>query len=78
MLEGAGFKIVSTDLNDLRLYDGLLARVNSSITNHTAIYIGKGLLLHHLCLHNNSLSGTAVLNTYRDNIQYIVRHKNLC
>jgi cell wall-associated NlpC family hydrolase len=41
-LEEVGFKIVSTDLNDLKTHDGLLGQINSPIINHTAIYIGKG------------------------------------
>jgi len=77
-LDEVGFKIVSTDPNDLQLHDGILAKVNSSIINHTAVYIDQGLLLHHLCLHSNSLSNTAPVNMYRNNVVCIVRHKTLC
>lgn len=74
----AGFQIVGSDLKDIKQYDGVLARVNAPMINHSGIYIGEnGLLLHHLCLNTNSLSRRDPINCYRDNIELIIRHKNL-
>ena len=72
-----GFEIIGgpTDVKLIQPNDGILARINSNVINHTGVYIDNGLLLHHLCLHKNNLSKHDPLNVYRDYIQYIVRYK---
>ncbi len=42
----AGFEVVEPD--DLLVGDVLLMQVNSDVPNHAAIYLGDGLILHHL------------------------------
>lgn len=45
-LEEAGF--VRIDRDELEEGDGILFQVRSKVINHSAIYLGRGLMLHHL------------------------------
>lgn len=44
----AGFVAVSLDETGPRVGDGLLMRVVSQVENHGAVYLGDGMMLHHL------------------------------
>jgi cell wall-associated NlpC family hydrolase len=74
-----GFKVIETnDVRVLKPGDGILAKVNSDIVNHCGVYIGDGLLLHHLCLRKNRLSEHLPINSMdKKQIYYIVRHERL-
>jgi proteasome lid subunit RPN8/RPN11 len=45
-LESAGFKVITGQTPEVG--DGFLIQVNSPVPNHAAVYIGKGLILHHV------------------------------
>jgi cell wall-associated NlpC family hydrolase len=57
-------------------HDVLLMQVHSPVPNHGAIYLGDGLMLHHI---NTRLSGTAVYGDfYRKATTHTLRHRDLC
>ncbi len=77
-LTEAGFVVLEKRLKDLEVGDCILAHVISKFVNHCGVYIGNGLLLHHLCLHNNSLSRVEPINSINPkHISHIVRNKEL-
>jgi proteasome lid subunit RPN8/RPN11 len=45
-LLAAGFEVINT--SEPQLGDGLLMRVVSEVENHGAVYLGDGMMLHHL------------------------------
>jgi cell wall-associated NlpC family hydrolase len=67
----AGFTRVP--MEDLRPGDVLLAQVQSNVCNHSAIYIGQGLILHHLA---NRLSREEPLARWLSHITHAVRHES--
>lgn len=70
-LEKQGFVIVE----DLKLHDGILMCLGSTVVNHAAVYIGDGKILQHC---TNRLSSRDVYGGYwRKYTKYIVRHKSL-
>lgn len=70
-----GFDKVS-DLCDVRLHDVLLIQLQAKIPNHAAIYIGKNLILHHVV---RQLSTETMYGGYwRENTNFVLRHKSLC
>lgn len=68
----AGF----VEVKEMREHDILLMRVQSRILNHAAIYLGGGMILHHL---TNRLSSRETYSTYyRKATGLILRHRSLC
>lgn len=58
--ERAGFLPI-VDRNDMQPGDVILMQVRSKVPNHAAIYLGKGLILHHL---QNRLSNREIFGDY--------------
>lgn len=68
----AGFGVASSD--GLSEGDVLLMQVNSDVPNHAAIYLGDGLILHHL---QGRLSSRDVYGGYWQKITtHILRHQS--
>ena len=68
----AGFDVASSD--GLGEGDVLLMQVNSDVPNHAAIYLGDGLILHHL---QGRLSSRDVYGGYWQKITtHILRHQS--
>ncbi len=61
------------DLDDIEPGDGVLMKVEKNSINHCAVYIGNGLMLHHLY---NKLSITEPIGPWRQNIVITVRNKD--
>lgn len=59
--------------NELREGDIIAARIGSAIVNHTAIYVGRGLVLHHP---SNALSCKTPIAPWQRFIRFCLRHKN--
>ncbi|NIF20572.1 C40 family peptidase [Candidatus Pantoea multigeneris] len=71
--EKEGFAEIST--SDLRHGDIIMMRLQSSVTNHAAVYLGENIILHHL---SGQLSTRIPYGSYhRDRTVRIVRHKEL-
>jgi proteasome lid subunit RPN8/RPN11 len=66
-LEAAGF--VRTDEPEL-MGDGFIMQIQSTVPNHVAVYVGGGLILHHLA---NRLSRMEPLHRWRSHVLYRVR-----
>lgn len=45
-LKKAGFKFIGR--SELKEGDGILFKIMSKVTNHSAVYLGNGLIMHHL------------------------------
>jgi len=70
---GAGFHVVEPA--DMNLGDVLLMQVASPVPNHAAIYLGDGLILHHL---QGRLSSRDVYGGYWQKITtHTLRHQLL-
>ena len=67
------FDFVGQDIKDIKIGDGLLMTIRTNKINHTAVYIGNGLILHHLY---GRLSCREPLVRYNKYIRYIVRHRD--
>ncbi len=68
----AGFVVVEPD--DLLVGDVFLMQVNSEVPNHAAIYLGDGLILHHL---QGRLSSRDVYGGYWQKITtHTLRHQS--
>lgn len=66
--EAAGFVAV----DDMQYGDVLLMTIGASVANHGAVYVGDGLIEHHLY---SRLSCREVFGQfYRDRVRYVVRH----
>jgi cell wall-associated NlpC family hydrolase len=69
----AGFH--TTDLADLQVGDVLLMQVASPVPNHAAVYLGDGLILHHL---QGRLSSRDVYGGYWHKVTtHALRHPHL-
>lgn len=66
-LAAAGF--VRTDEPE-EIGDGYIMQIQSRVPNHTAVYLGGGLILHHLA---NRLSRQEPLHRWRDHVLFRVR-----
>lgn len=44
-----GFRVAANAADDPQIGDVLLIQYNSAVPNHGAIYVGEGMILHHLC-----------------------------
>lgn len=71
-LASSGFRPISGD--DLRIGDGFLAQIASKAVNHCGVYVGNGLILHHL---QGALSRREPLIRWQKHIRFYVRHKGL-
>ncbi len=67
----AGFFEVSP--SDLRPGDLLLASVRCNRPNHCALYIGRGLILHHFA---NRLSRREPMGNWQRYVRYFLRHES--
>lgn len=73
-IEG-GFEEVPSDSKDLRRGDVIAMQIRSSnqVANHVAVYLGDGLMLHHLY---GRLSSRDIYGGYwRDVTRYVMRYK---
>jgi cell wall-associated NlpC family hydrolase len=68
---GAGFRVA--DLAELREGDVLLMHVMSQTPNHAAIYLGGGLILHHL---QGRLSRTEPAGRWLSYVTHALRHES--
>lgn len=71
----AGFEIVlhglrPEDLPRLQPGDGILLQICSAKVNHCGVYLGKGLMLHHLV---DRLSREDVLARWASHVRYVLR-----
>lgn len=67
----AGFDFINE--SQLKIGDVVFMKVMAPVVNHSAIYIGDGLVLHHLY---NKLSRKEPLIRWRDSISGYLRYKN--
>lgn len=66
---------VQIEERELRKHDAILMQVSKTTTNHAAIYLGDGLILHHPM---NRLSGREVYGGFWQKISTLfLRHKDL-
>jgi cell wall-associated NlpC family hydrolase len=72
----AGFEDTNlTDRADLKVGDALLMQVASPVPNHAAVYLGDGLILHHL---QGRLSSRDVYGGYWQKVTtQVLRHRDL-
>lgn len=72
----AGFGVANlTDRTDLKVGDVLLMQVASPVPNHAAVYLGDGLILHHL---QGRLSSRDVYGGYWQKVTtHALRHPDL-
>jgi cell wall-associated NlpC family hydrolase len=69
----AGFSLAD---DGPKAHDVLLMQVHSPVPNHGAVYLGDGLMLHHI---DTRLSARAVYGDfYRKATTHILRHGDLC
>jgi proteasome lid subunit RPN8/RPN11 len=75
--EAAGFTVLGgrEALSQLRPGDGLLASIRSSVPNHAAIYVGDGLILHHLPKRLSAREPASAFTSAR--LHAVLRHKDL-
>jgi proteasome lid subunit RPN8/RPN11 len=73
MYEEAGMVLV--DITDIKPGDMLYMTVGISngISNHSGIYLGNNLILHHLV---NRLSRREPFVNWRDSVTHVIRHKS--
>lgn len=69
----AGFSRVQRD-REPAIGDVFLCRVRSPVHNHGGIYIGGGLILHHL---SHQLSMRSPASVWRTKLDFLVRHRDL-
>ena len=70
--EKVGFREI--DIADIQVGDCFIMRVMSPVPNHAAVYIGDGMILHHL---HGRLSTRDVYNDYwRKCTTHVVRYEN--
>ena len=70
-----GFVLINNP-SDIKEHDAFLIQLISSVPNHAAIYIGEGLIMHHVM---GRLSSRDVYGGYwRKHTTHHLRHKSLC
>lgn len=69
---GAGFRQIA--IEDLAVGDVMLAHVLSDRVNHGGIYVGDGLILHHL---THRLSRREPFGRWRNLITHVLRHEQM-
>lgn len=66
---------IQIEERELRKHDAILMQVSKSATNHAAIYLGDGIILHHMM---NRLSGREVFGGFYQKIaNRFLRHREL-
>lgn len=65
--------LVEVDPGDMKPGDIIMMRVQASVTNHAAVYLGDNIILHHLFGHLSSR--TPYGKYYRDRTVRITRHR---
>lgn len=72
--EKNGFVSIGHDERDLKRGDGILMQIRSSVPNHAAVYLGEGLILHHL---HSRLSGIYPYGgQWLKNSTHFLRHRS--
>lgn len=66
-----GFEVITGE--EPRKGDGFLCRIFSSVNNHAGVYLGDGLIMHHL---QNRLSRTEPVYGWKKYIMVWLRHKS--
>lgn len=62
------------EVNDIKVHDVLIMKLNSNVPNHGAIYVGNNNILHHV---SGRFSTTEEITSfYKQNIAVIYRHIN--
>lgn len=69
--EALGFREVP-NFKDIRKGDGILGNISGSVANHCGVYIGDGLMIHHL---PERLSRIEPASRWVKNARMIVRHQ---
>lgn len=73
--QAVGFTTIAEGLNvlptDLRVGDCFISRMRSAVANHGGVYVGNGLILHHLTGYNSHRS---VLNLWLPRIERWLRY----
>ena len=64
---------IEVELKDMKVGDIIMMKINSSVTNHAALYVGDNLILHHAF--GQLSSRTPYGKYFRDRTVRIVRHK---
>ena len=67
----AGFEFI--DVSQLQIGDVIFMKVLADVTNHSAIYLGDGLMMHHLY---NRLSRREPMGRWSKHITRYLRYKN--
>ena len=67
----AGFSFI--DVSELEVGDVIFMKIMADVVNHSAVYIGNGLILHHLY---NRLSRREPLNRWRKYVSGYLRYKH--
>jgi len=65
-----GFEPLSS-VKDLQIGDGILGTIAGRVTNHCAVYVGQGLILHHL---PNRLSRVDPIHMWMKHLRIAVRY----
>lgn len=66
-----GFRKIS--IEEIQYGDGILAQIRSPVPNHAGIYLGNGLILHHLA---ERLSRREPVHGWQKHIIHVVRHES--
>lgn len=72
--ESAGFARVERDFRSILPGDVFLCSVRSKVLNHGGVYVGNGLIGHHLT-HQLSMRDPAAI--WKPKLNFLVRHKDL-
>lgn len=65
-------------VNDLQVHDLILMTLRSDVCNHVAIFVGDGMIMHHVAGRLSTLQPyVADRGYYSQNAQEILRHKTL-
>ena len=70
-MEEAGFHFI--DVSEMKVGDVIFMKIMADVVNHSAVYIGNGLILHHLY---NRLSRREPLNRWRKYVTGYLRYKH--
>jgi cell wall-associated NlpC family hydrolase len=71
-IEATGFRRI--DAADVREGDLVLGRIRAQIVNHCGLYVGRGLILHHM---EDRLSCREPMRPWQRTIKYFLRHKSM-
>lgn len=68
-----GFKLISHNPNDVMIGDALLMALGrTEVCNHVAIYIGQGLILHHLTDQKSRFE--SYTGRWKERVKKVIRH----